>query len=209
MNKLPLPFLLLFLLFEVFGWSAHWMLGKDNLFFLLNGSKGVGFDYFWFVCTLLGEWPMIVMVIFIYWFYNKKRLSAVLAAFSLNGILAFILKQYIFVDALRPAAFYKEKSADWDLFLSPYLETAYYHSFPSGHTFTAFVGFTLLAFLSKNIAVQFFLFLLAFFAGYSRIYNGFHFPEDVLTGALLGVFLSVIMYTFVPAFKIKQGISHE
>jgi membrane-associated phospholipid phosphatase len=43
--------------------------------------------------------------------------------------------------------------------------------------------------------------VLALLAGISRIYNGMHFTEDVLTGALLGVINTLLVVLLVPPIK--------
>lgn len=59
------------------------------------------------------------------------------------------------------------------------------HSFPSGHTTTSFACATVLSALVPRWRVP--LFALAALIGLSRIYNGMHYPTDVLAGAALGV----------------------
>lgn len=60
--------------------------------------------------------------------------------------------------------------------------TAY--SFPSGHTETAFaLAVALTYFVPKKRAV---FYTLAALVGFSRVYNGEHFPLDVICGALIG-----------------------
>jgi undecaprenyl-diphosphatase len=57
-------------------------------------------------------------------------------------------------------------------------------SFPSGHTAAAFVMATI---FGTILPVLFFpLAVLAALIGFSRIYNGLHFPSDVLAGMMLG-----------------------
>lgn len=57
-------------------------------------------------------------------------------------------------------------------------------SFPSGHTAAAFVMATVLRFFYPQLSIP--LYLSASTIGFSRIYNGLHFPSDVVAGGALG-----------------------
>ena len=59
------------------------------------------------------------------------------------------------------------------------------HSFPSGHTATAFAGATMLAAYLPRWRMP--LYVLAVLIALSRLYNGVHYPTDVIAGALLGI----------------------
>ena len=63
------------------------------------------------------------------------------------------------------------------------------HSFPSGHTATSFAAATALSYLAPRYRVGFYA--LAVLIGLSRLYNGVHYPTDVLAGALLGVLVAL------------------
>jgi len=63
------------------------------------------------------------------------------------------------------------------------------HSFPSGHSATAFACATVLAAAEPRWRVAFFV--LAAAIAYSRLYNGVHYPLDVLGGAVLGVLVAL------------------
>jgi undecaprenyl-diphosphatase len=63
-------------------------------------------------------------------------------------------------------------------------------SFPAGHAATAFAGAVLLTALVPRFWPLFFA--LAAAIGYSRIYDGVHYPTDVLAGALLGATVGAI-----------------
>jgi undecaprenyl-diphosphatase len=58
-------------------------------------------------------------------------------------------------------------------------------SFPSGHTAGAFLMAFLIGSGYPPLAVP--VFSLAALIGFSRIYNGVHYPSDVLAGAVLGL----------------------
>src|SRR5690242_15165173 len=62
-------------------------------------------------------------------------------------------------------------------------------SFPAGHAATAFAGATLLAFLAPRLAPAFVA--LAALIAWSRVYDGVHYPSDVLAGAVLGALVGV------------------
>jgi len=57
-------------------------------------------------------------------------------------------------------------------------------SFPSGHTAAAFVMATLFGTVFPGLFLP--LVVVAALVGFSRIYNGMHFPSDVLAGMVLG-----------------------
>ena len=65
------------------------------------------------------------------------------------------------------------------------------HSFPSGHTATAFAGATVLSAFAPRYRVAFYA--LACLIGFSRLYNGVHYPTDVLAGAVLGVLTALLL----------------
>ena len=60
------------------------------------------------------------------------------------------------------------------------------YSFPSGHTSAAFYAATSLSILYPKWYVIAPSFLWASAVGYSRIYQGVHYPTDVLAGAVVG-----------------------
>jgi undecaprenyl-diphosphatase len=65
------------------------------------------------------------------------------------------------------------------------------HSFPSGHAATSFACATVLSAYAPRLRVP--LFALATLIALSRLYNGDHFPLDVLAGALLGVLTALLL----------------
>lgn len=72
-----------------------------------------------------------------------------------------------------------------------------HHSFPSGHTATAFALVFTIILLIKSKATKWLVLFLAFGVAYSRIYLGQHFLSDVLAGAFIGILCGV--------FSVKWG----
>jgi membrane-associated phospholipid phosphatase len=73
----------------------------------------------------------------------------------------------------------------------PLVAIPHSHSFPSGHTATAFAAATVLSSLVPRAAVAFFV--LAAAIGYSRLYVGVHWPLDVLGGAVIGAATALLL----------------
>ena len=65
------------------------------------------------------------------------------------------------------------------------------HSFPSGHAMTAFAGATMLAVHLPRYRVP--LLALATLIALSRLYNGVHYPTDVVAGAAGGVATALLL----------------
>jgi undecaprenyl-diphosphatase len=73
----------------------------------------------------------------------------------------------------------------------PLVTIPHSHSFPSGHTATAFAGAMMLSYLVPRAAPAFFV--LAAAIAYSRLYVGVHFPLDVVGGAVIGVATALLL----------------
>ncbi|MFL5787131.1 MAG: phosphatase PAP2 family protein [Flavisolibacter sp.] len=85
-----------------------------------------------------------------------------------------------------------------------------HYGFVSSHAANAFALFTFLSLiLSKKFRwLKYVLFFWALLIGYSRIYNGVHYPGDVLGGALLGALFGwLISQIYFLAFKKLKWFS--
>ena len=99
-----------------------------------------------------------------------------------TALVAQILKRYF--DAPRPKLYFKD-SLDRIHFVVG-TDQLTLHSFPSGHTVSAFTTAIVITYLCRNKFWGLPLFLLAGLVGYSRMYLGVHYPSDVLVGAVVG-----------------------
>jgi undecaprenyl-diphosphatase len=65
------------------------------------------------------------------------------------------------------------------------------HSFPSGHAATSFACATVLSSAVPRLRLP--LYVLAGLIAFSRLYNGDHFPLDVLAGSTLGLLVATAL----------------
>jgi membrane-associated phospholipid phosphatase len=168
---------------------------KDELFWTLNHRHSVPGDYFFKYITYLGDgWAMIIAADLIITFGKKKLGVMMILAFILSSLLAQTIKNVN--QTPRPAIYFKAVKQDHLIHRVDGHLNQNNRSFPSGHTTTAFAMFSLLAFDNRRLRWQILFFLLALAVGYSRIYLGHHFFEDVFVGASLG-FLSSFFFIWM------------
>jgi undecaprenyl-diphosphatase len=75
-------------------------------------------------------------------------------------------------------------------------------SFPSGHAATSFACATLLAWLTPLPGVP--LFALAALIAFSRVYDGVHYPLDVVGGAVLGLLVATALRLLAGALRRSE-----
>ena len=84
------------------------------------------------------------------------------------------------------------------------------HSFPSGHTATAFAMFFMLSIISKSNYSKLFFFLSALIVGFSRVYLLQHFFIDVYFGSIVGTLFALINYVlFTRYWEYKNNDWHN
>ena len=125
---------------------------------------------------------------------NNKRLyeagKNLCLGFVVAGIITQILKHLI--GRARPSV------TDELLFIGPTLKSKYL-SFPSGHTAVAFCFACILSAHFPRYRSIFYI--IALIAGFERAEDFYHFPSDVLAGALIGLIAGKIV---MKIFQKKQ-----
>lgn len=146
-------------------------------------------DVFFKYFTHLGDGAFLVVFLIIFLFV-KFRYALILVIISVLQLsLVQLIKRVLLPGMARPRV-YLEK---YDLHFVEGVDVFYAHSFPSGHTATAFSLCLLLSMIfHKQKSLQVFLFLMAFLILFSRIYLLQHFLEDVFYGAILGIFITLL-----------------
>ncbi|HEC25720.1 MAG TPA: phosphatase PAP2 family protein [bacterium] len=81
------------------------------------------------------------------------------------------------------------------------------HSFPSGHATTAFSLSVALSYMFPKHRKLFYA--LAFIVAFSRVYNGEHYPLDVVAGGILGYTLAKITLVLYKRIKKINGYNFE
>ena len=125
------------------------------------------------VGTLGGVWIVLAIVLAVLWRRPWLALSVV-ASVATADLLAGFIK--LVVPRHRP----------FEHQIGPSEKT---HSFPSGHSATSFAAATALTYFAPRYRAAFYT--LAALIALSRLYNGVHYPTDVVAGAVLGVLVAV------------------
>ncbi len=158
--------------------------GKNETFLLINGHHSRSADFFFSYFTHAGDGLMWVPLGLFCIFFKRKYLVAVIAGILISSLLAQFLKRVVFPDELRPITYLAE---NFPVHVIDGVSMKRLHSFPSGHSSTAFTLALLLAHLINKKSWSLILPLLALLAGYSRVYLGQHFLTDVLAGMCVGI----------------------
>jgi membrane-associated phospholipid phosphatase len=188
------------ILFSIVGLVVFYLMGKDELFWMLNRQHSVAGDYFFKYGTYVGDGLVMILLGLIFLVMGKRKTGVLLIlAFLLSGLFVQIIKRT--KPEPRPGRYYTELNQGEQIHRVDGNLLKGNNSFPSGHTTTAFAMFSLLAFDNRRKHWQLLFFMIALTVGYSRIYLGQHFFKDVWIGALLGYATS---YFLLWAFRKKD-----
>lgn len=182
-----------YIIFLIVLITALLILGRDEFFLLINRHHTAFMDNMMSFITRVGEEWSILILLIIMVFVSKRYFIASLLAYLLSTLITQSIKHFIPIDNYRPARYFAEKV---QLNLVDGEALNHFHSFPSGHTATAFLVCTLCALIVKNQKAGVLFILLAISVGFSRMYLNQHFPEDVLGGSLIGVSVAIFVNYF-------------
>lgn len=176
--------------------------GKEASFLVINKYNSPAFDYIFEYWTYLGD-GLIWIPLFLYVLLLKREFFiAILASLIICTVLTHFLKRVVFPDELRPIlALGHEK-----IRVIEGVRVHTNHSFPSGHTSTAFTLALLMAFIVRGNFWVYFFPLIAFFVGYSRVYLAQHFVTDVFAGMMVGIVSSYLSLLVYEKFKKRKKI---
>lgn len=180
---------------------------KATIHLAINDHHNAFFDSLFKYITYIGDglFTGIAGIIVSIFLFRKTGLTPFWFGASVlisSGLLAQLLKRLVYEGALRPTAFLREHS----LHLVEGVQVHAHHSFPSGHTTSAFAffGFAALFLARKSPILQVVFAFIAGLVGYSRMYLSQHFLEDVFAGLLLGSFCSILFI-----FLFQKRLAHQ
>ncbi len=160
-----------------------------DLLYLINGASGSKFlDIIMLTLTEFGGgffWLLFIIVLWVYGEAEERRFAIFLIiTIIISGILGLTLKAFLY----RPRPY--------ELLIGIKLIglEEYGSSFPSGHSFRAFAGSTLMFRRYGKIASP--LLALSLAVAFSRIYLGIHYPTDTIAGAFLGLAIANLIFMF-------------
>jgi|GEM_PF-506443 len=178
--------------FWIIGGILLLSLGYVGSFDLLNKPFHPQGDYFFPFVTFLGD-ASVLIALFVLFFWKKSPQQVIILLLSIiiTGIIAQVLKKWVFADMVRPVQMLGESYLAGRYYEYPGIPIERLHSFPSGHSITAAAGFTVWAFqYPKQWLPQVGLALLVLAILQSRIYLGVHFLGDVFASSLIGYAVS-------------------
>ena len=154
-----------------------------------NGFLGNLLNILTIICHYLaGITTFVVMIPFIYFFYNSrfgiKMAVAVLSTGILNGF-----EKYIF-SSPRPV----DLSPQFNEIGSIIKESSF--GFPSGHSHISILIWGMIYIRFKNIYIRVVSLFFIIFTPFSRMYAGVHYPGDVIGGFFSGLICLIIIEWF-------------
>ncbi len=194
----------LFYALVLFGIYPLILWEKADMNILVNDNiANYTLDPVFIVYSQAFEGWLFLGIIVVMLFISKQKTLMFIFSGLLCGVITMILKDHIFGNVPRPTMFLPLDSYSHILQdISIYKE---YFSFPSGHTMTAFATMTLFASFTRRKWVQIVCFVIAFGAGFSRIYLLQHFFIDTYVGAIVGFCISVLIcYLCTSVFSISD-----
>ncbi|HEY2580445.1 MAG TPA: phosphatase PAP2 family protein [Mucilaginibacter sp.] len=190
-------FFILYLLLLIAALLIKCIYSREEIYFTVNSMNSAWADYLAPYITDIGEGWTIIILSAIWALFNYRQAFLMATSYGVTAIIAQIVK-HIF-DAPRPKLYFKDQLSH--IHFVKGVDVLSYHSFPSGHTVTAFSAAVVATYLCKNKNWGILFLLIAILVGFSRMYLSEHFFEDVTAGSVLGVLLTIFWINWLDGKK--------
>lgn len=192
-KPIALPFVAGLSVYTIVGSTIFFIYGKEGAHEFLNAYHTPYLDTAFKYITHIGH-GAVPLVLFHLLLLVRYSWALGLGVSSLiMGVIVQTLKRSVFAGDHRPAMFFP----DGGLPLIDGVDLMLHHSFPSGHSATAFCVCLMLAFFAKQKWVSISLAITALLAAFSRVYISQHFIQDTIVGAWIGLTLALLGYVFI------------
>ncbi len=155
--------------------------------------------FFKYYTEVGGNIPFYVIGVLLFYRY-RIALTLLITQLS-TGLIAQSVKRIW--NEPRPFKYFADNYPNVHLHKIEGIKLYVHNSFPSGHTTSAFAFFLVLAYFTKNKALQFLYFILAVLVGFSRVYLSQHFVVDLLAGSFIGVSVTILFQLYIEKKSIK------
>ena len=187
-------FYILFAFWVIVGGVLLTLYSRETLFFAINDIHSPFLDKLMTVMSGFGRGDCIPIVLCsLIIVEGLRRAHYIFTALSFGIVLpSIILLIKKFYGCPRPLVEFGLSRVH----TVPWLDNAFYNSFPSGHTIGAFGFFMLLSLYlpRKQKLWSVLFFVLALGCGISRLYLGQHYFKDIYVGSLIGVVVSTVLF---------------
>ncbi len=194
--KKNLYFFIPYLLFLTVSVAFILLYSRPELHILTNKINSDFFDQFFKYATMFGDGIMIVILTLVLVFIRYRYAIAFLIGSLSTSVLVQFFKQVLLKDMYRPSKYF-ELHETYKLHLIEGVKLHSLHSFPSGHSATAFNVFLMLAIIVKNKHLKLFFLLIAVIVAYSRVYLSQHFIIDITVGSFVGSLFMLLIFWWV------------
>lgn len=172
-----------------------------SIFGILNGSHAEYFDHLMWLIGKTQMWvPMILVLLWLSWRRGSMATVLIVVAIALTVLISDQVSSSI----IKPLAARLRPSHDPSLTSSIELVNNYrggLYGFVSSHAANSVGTASLVIMIFRHRAVTIVMALWAALVSYCRIYEGVHFPGDILGGAVIGLLSALAVYTLYKRIK--------
>ncbi|MGF7038114.1 phosphatase PAP2 family protein [Mucilaginibacter lappiensis] len=187
------PFFILYLIVLCACLIVKLLYSRETIYFAVNRLNSSWADAIMPYITDVGEGLTVVILSAIIALFSYRKALLLVSGFAVTSITAQILKRIF--DAPRPRLYFSHRLSE--IHFVKDVQVWSVHSFPSGHSVTAFSAAVVITYLCKNKGWGIPALLIAILVGYSRMYLSQHFFEDVMAGSVIGVITTVFWLSWL------------
>ena len=192
-KPIALPFVVGLSIYTVLGSAVFFSYGKEGAHEFLNGYHNPYLDLAFKYITHIGHGLVPVALFHLLLLVRYSWALGLGVSSLLMGVIVQTLKHSVFAGDHRPAMFFP----DGGLPVIDGVDLMLHHSFPSGHSATAFCICLMFAFFIKQRWASVLFAIVALLAAFSRVYISQHFIQDTIVGSWIGLTMALLGYVFI------------